>query len=256
MKQGDFTELAKSYINRPAYSLQIITAILKYMDYDKQTKFTVADVGAGTGKLTKVLLEMGLNVPFAVEPNDQMREEGINYTSGHPIKWLKGSGEVTNLENNSVNWLTMASSFHWTDPTKSLPEFSRVLKPGGYFTAIWNPRNIGSSKLHTEIEDIIYKISPNIQRVSSGSKSHTKNWDEILTSTGHFKDVILMEVDHTEIMSINRYMGAWRSVNDIRAQAGEEKFNLILKTIEDKIKHMKEITVPYKMRAWTSQKIG
>ena len=255
MKQGDFTELAKSYINRPAYSYQIINALLKYMEYDKNN-FTTADVGAGTGKLTKVLLEMGVNVSHAVEPNDQMREEGINYTKAFSTKWLKGSGEITSLDNNSVNWLTMASSFHWTDPAKSLPEFSRVLKPGGYFTAIWNPRNIASSKLHTEIEDIIYQIAPNIQRVSSGSKSHTKNWDEILISTGHFKDVIFMEVDHTEIMSIERYMGAWRSVNDIRAQAGEEKFSLILKTIEDKIKHLQEIAVPYKMRSWTAQNVG
>src|SRR4051812_28022659 len=109
MKQGDFTELAKNYINRPAYSLQIINAMLKYMDFNKKTD-SVADVGAGTGKLTKVLLDSGLNVPFAVEPNDQMREEGVIYTAGHNIKWVKGSGEITNLDSKSVNWLTMASS--------------------------------------------------------------------------------------------------------------------------------------------------
>ena len=255
MKQGDFTELAKNYINRPAYSVQIINAMLRYMNYEKEKNFSIADVGAGTGKLTKVLLDMGLYVQFAVEPNDEMRSEGIISTSNYNVRWLKGSGEETGLQSSCINWLTMASSFHWTDPAKSLPEFSRVLKPGGFFTAIWNPRNITSSKLHTEIEDIIYDAAPNIQRVSSGSKSHTKNWEEVLISSGHFKDVIFMEVEHFEIMSIERYMGAWRSVNDIRAQAGEEKFNLILRTIEEKIKDLGEITVPYKMRAWTAQKI-
>jgi ubiquinone/menaquinone biosynthesis C-methylase UbiE len=254
MKQGDFTELAKAYINRPAYSQQIILALLKYIDYDKIQNFKMADVGAGTGKMTKVLLEMGLNVT-AVEPNDEMRNEGILYTKDFNIQWLKGNGEETNLSANTFDWVSMASSFHWTDPSRSLPEFNRVLKKGGYFTAIWNPRNIESSPLHMEIEDIIYKKVPSLQRVSSGGKSHTKKWEEVLISTGHFADVIFMEVDHVEKMTIDRYMGAWRSVNDIRAQAGEKLFAEILIEIENKIKHLPLIEVPYKMRAWTARKV-
>ena len=47
----------------------------------------------------------------------------------------------------------MASSFHWTDPNLSLPEFYRILKSNTFLTIIWNPRNIKNSKLHVEIED-------------------------------------------------------------------------------------------------------
>ena len=163
MELGDFTELAKNYINRPAYSKHIIKAILGYAEYTQSSDYKIADIGAGTGKLTKVLLEMGLNVT-AVEPNKQMREEGINYTSNYNIEWLAGSGEETSLPESSFNLAVMASSFHWTDPRKSLPEFKRILKPGGYFTAIWNPRNIQSSELHTDIENSIYKIVPDIKK--------------------------------------------------------------------------------------------
>lgn len=254
MKQGDFTELAKNYINRPAYSQQIILAILKYLDFEKSQDFRIADIGAGTGKMTKVLLDMGLNVS-AVEPNNEMRNEGIIYTKNHNNIWLKGNGEETNLSGNTFNWVIMASSFHWTDPKRSLPEFSRILKKDGYFTAIWNPRNIESSPLHVEIEDIIYKKIPSLNRVSSGGKAHTKKWEEIIVSTGHFSDVIFMETDHVERMSIDRYMGAWRSVNDIRSQAGEKLFAEILTEIENKIKNLPVIEVPYKMRAWTAKKI-
>ena len=56
-------------------------------------------------------------------------------------------------------------------------------------------------------------------------------------------------------MSKDRYMGAWRSVNDIRAQAGEENFKLILKKIEKKLDGMDSIDVPYKMRSWTAKRI-
>lgn len=254
IKHGDFTELAKQYINRPAYSTTIIKAILNYMETYKKEQIKIADIGAGTGKLTKVLLQMGLDVT-AVEPNDKMRGEGIEYTKGYNVKWYKGSGEFTGLQDNSYNWVVMASSFHWTDPQKSLPEFSRILKNGGYFTAIWNPRNIEVSELHTKIENIIYSNVPNIKRVSSGAKNNTNKWEEILISTGHFDDVIFMETDYLENMTQERYMGAWKSVNDIRFQAGEEKFKVILDLIEKEIQDLDVIPVPYKMRAWTAKKI-
>lgn len=54
-----------------------------------------------------------------------------------------------------------------------------------------------------------------------------------------------------ENMTKERYMGAWYSVNDIRVQAGEERFGQILEMIEKKINHLDMITVPYKIRAWT-----
>jgi ubiquinone/menaquinone biosynthesis C-methylase UbiE len=251
MKQGDFTKLAKQYINRPAYSEVLLNSLLKIMDYAKnKNDFQIVEVGAGTGKLTKMLLEMGLNV-IAVEPNNAMREEGIIYTKEFDnIKWIKGSGEDTQVESNIADWVIMASSFHWTDPKKSLPEFSRVLKKDGYFTAIWNPRNIQISEFHTTVEDNIKAIVPELKRVSSGSQS-TKQWEYILVSTGDFKDCLFMETDHLENMSKDRYMGAWHSVNDIQVQAGEKRWKDIISMIESEIKDLEMIKVPYKIRAWT-----
>lgn len=92
-------------------------------DENKATKdLKVVEVGAGTGKLTRMLWDFGMQV-LAVEPNDNMREEGIKYTKETNIKWQKGSGEATGVESNFADWVIMASSFHWTDPKKSLPEF-------------------------------------------------------------------------------------------------------------------------------------
>ena len=61
------------------------------------------------------------------------------------------------------------------------------------------------------------------------------------------------EAPHTVVMSKVRYMGVWRSVNDIRVQAGEEQFAEILKRIEAIIAPYEEIVVPYRSRAWTVQ---
>ncbi|MBF7049138.1 class I SAM-dependent methyltransferase [Campylobacter volucris] len=254
MKQGDFSEVAKHYHNRPAYSSMLIEKLIKCVNDKNKPILNVVEVGAGTGKLTKMLADdFNLNIN-AIEPNDNMREEGIKFTQNSKnIIWHKGSGEETNMPSASADWVIMASSFHWTDPKKSLPEFARVLNGGGYFTAIWNPRHIIKGSVFYEIEEEIKNIIPELNRVSSGTQN-VKKWEEILVSTGDFKDCFFMECDYFELMDKQRYLGAWHSVNDIQAQAGKERWEEILKMIENKISSMDMIKIPYKIRAWTVKK--
>lgn len=88
----------------------------------------------------------------------------------------------------------------------------------------------------------------------SSGKQNTKKWEEILISTGDFVDCFFMECDYEEVMSKERYLGAWESVNDIQAQAGQERWKKILSMIESKVGHLNEIVIPYKIRAWTARK--
>ena len=99
MLHGDFSELAKQYVNRPAYNDNLLDFILKSVLPSEKSNIKIAEVGAGTGKLTRMLLDRNFNVS-AVEPNDSMRSEGIKYTDKYDIEWKKGTGEKTGLEPN------------------------------------------------------------------------------------------------------------------------------------------------------------
>lgn len=251
MKLGDFTNLAKDYIHRTGYSETVLRVIQSYMEVRNGSVKKVADVGAGTGKLTQDLEKLGL-CGYAVEPNEAMRAEGIKLFEGKDtFIWSEGSAEQTGLPDNSVDWVLMGSSFHWTDAPIALKEFHRILKPGGFFTAIWNPRNIESSSFHMDIENTIREMVPNLQRVSSGSRANMQDMETKLLSTEFFTDLFLVEGPHEAVMSKERYMGAWRSVNDIHAQAGDELFEKVLKMIEEKISGLDQVTVPYLSRAFT-----
>ena len=103
---------------------------------------------------------------------------------------------------------------------------------------------------------MIQEKVPGLKRVSSGLQN-VKDWSRVLVSTGHFCDAVFMECSHTETMSMERYLNIWNSVNDVRAQAGEELWQAIMKKIREKVSPYKDeiMEVSYKIRAWTVRRV-
>jgi len=97
----------------------------------------VADVGAGTGKLTRQLLERGLGV-IAVEPSPGMRTELHRAVLGVPV--LAGTAEQIPLADGTVDMVIVAQAWHWVDPERAVPEVARVLAPRGRLALLWNRR--------------------------------------------------------------------------------------------------------------------
>ena len=252
--QGDYSALAAQYVHRPGYSRALLKRVAQELGAFR-TGFAFADVGAGTGKLTEDLLAIGLS-GTAVEPNDAMRAEGLRHVPESPcLKWRAGSAEDTGLPDARADWVLMGSSFHWTEAARSLPEFHRILRPGGALSVLWNPRDLDRSPWHLALEADIAALVPGLQRRSSGGAKYTRNIEKVLVSTGHFADVRFDEDDMDVVMTRARYLGAWRSVNDIRAQAGEARWAEIIALIEDRVADLDEITVPYKTRMWTARRV-
>jgi ubiquinone/menaquinone biosynthesis C-methylase UbiE len=227
----------------------VLDALLVYTGLDPAASLIV-DVGAGTGKLTEGLIALGLS-GFAVEPNDAMRQVGRSCLGDSPFEWRRGRAEALDLPDCSVDWVLIGSAFHWTDAPKAITEFYRVLKPGGYFSALWNPRDLDRSTLNRHIDQRIREIVPELKRVSSGSREHMQGFEDLILSSGEFEDLIFMEAPHREMFDAERYLGVWRSVNDIQAQAGAGRFAAIMEMIAEEIAGLDQISIPYRTRAWT-----
>lgn len=255
MKHGDFTGLAADYSHyRSDYSPVVLRAILGIIE-KPVTKIDAVDVGAGTGIWTRMLLETGIRSVLAIEPNDDMREQGKADPKNGSIQWRKGSGEKTDLLSNSADLISMASSFHWVDFDKGIGEFERVLRPAGCFVSLWNPRFIEANTLLVEIESYLTTLKGSeIKRVSSGRSEFTETLTEKLEDSGLFAEVIYLESKHTINFTPERYLGAWRSVNDLRVQLGEEKFIEFLSWVEQRIANLSVIEATYLTRAWVAQK--
>jgi ubiquinone/menaquinone biosynthesis C-methylase UbiE len=254
IKHGDFTGLAGDYAKfRAGYAPQVATAILRYLGRDI-AGIDAIDVGAGTGIWTRILASCGLHSIIAVEPNDDMRGQGIESSRGTKIEWRKGAAEATGMPDQSADLVSMASSFHWANFEKACEEFHRILRPGGLFVALWNPRLIETNPLLVEIEEQITRLKPDVKRVSSGRSGITERLTEMLSAKPQFTDVLYLEGRHSVQQTPEQYLGAWRSVNDLRVQLGPELFNQFLDLTEKRIAGLTAIETTYLTRAWAARR--
>jgi SAM-dependent methyltransferase len=251
IKHGEFTGLASDYAQyRPSYSPSVVKASLSLVG-PPTCEMDAVDIGAGTGIWTRMLAAHGFRSVVAVEPSDDMRRHGVLSSKEHDITWRKGTAEATGLPACSFDLVTMASSFHWTDFDRACAEFQRLLRPGGRFVAVWNPRLIELNPLLVEIEAEITRLNPQIRRVSSGRSGLCERLTDMLWAKPGFDDVVYLEARHISTQTPGQYLGAWRSVNDVRVQLGPELFATFLQFVERKTSDLSAIETTYLTRAWS-----
>lgn len=161
-----FSGKAEDYSRaRPGYANEFIEYLYNKIGFNENS--VIADIGSGTGKFSRYLLDMGSRI-FCVEPNEDMRktadrELGIysNFIS------VNGEADNTALENSSVDFITVAQAFHWFDIEKFRLECRRILKPGGKVILVWNCRDI-NHMVNTASNDINKKYCPKFKGFSGG----------------------------------------------------------------------------------------
>lgn len=253
-RPGDFTTLAGNYSRyRPDYSESVLTALLAMVG-KPVGDIDIADVGAGTGIWTRMMQRRGVRSLIAVEPNAEMRREGEVASRGLPIEWRAGSAERSTLDDSSCDMLSMASSFHWADFNIALGEFHRVLRPGGRFVALWNPRLVEANPMLAAIEAHLSTLQADIKRVSSGRSGLTETLEDRLWESALFDDIVYLEGRHVIHMSRERYLGAWRSVNDLLVQLGTETFETFMSFVTDMVRDAETIEATYLTRAWSARR--
>jgi SAM-dependent methyltransferase len=121
---------------RPSYPPDTVAWLADRLDL--RAGRTVLDLGAGTGKLTRLLLETGARV-LALEPGEEMRAQlTARVPAAEPVA---AGAEAIPLPDVSVDAATAAAAFHWFRLDEALPEIHRVLRPGGGLGLVWNERD-------------------------------------------------------------------------------------------------------------------
>lgn len=163
-----FDGIANYYLTaRPAYAPEFIKYL--FTEQGMSDKSIIADIGSGTGKFARQLLENRCFV-FCVEPNNDMRNAALIELDGYEkCTVLNGTADNTTLENNSVDYITVAQAFHWFDVGGFQKECKRILKPDGKAILVWNIRDMATS-VNKESYKIYKEYCPSFKGFGGGIK--------------------------------------------------------------------------------------
>lgn len=167
-----FDGYASDYtVGRPGYAPELLECM--YGKYGMSRKSVIADIGSGTGKFAKYLIERGSEV-YCVEPNDDMRRTAENelgtFDNFHSVS---GDAENTHLDDESVDFITTAQAFHWFDVERFRKECGRILRTDGNVFLIWNMRD-ETSGLNHEMFNIYTKYCHDFRGFNGGIKKDDK----------------------------------------------------------------------------------
>lgn len=146
---------------RPKYSKEVFSAICNYSHIDKSK--ILVEVGCGTGQATEFFLECGSRV-IAIE-------SGKNFAKFVADKFAKYANfkvynldfENFTLQNNSIDLIYAATSFHWVNEEVGFRKVFNMLKRGGTIALFWNTPFVNriDDPLHQDIQKIYKKYRPN-----------------------------------------------------------------------------------------------
>ncbi len=117
---------------------------------------TVVDLGAGTGKFTRLLALTGAEV-IAVEPVAEMRERLAELLPGVAV--TAGTAEDTGLADGCADAVVAAQSWHWFSAGRALAEVERLLRPGGALGLVWNTYDTTVPWVR-DFQDIYFRCAP------------------------------------------------------------------------------------------------
>jgi SAM-dependent methyltransferase len=98
----------------------------------------VLELGAGTGKLTATLVELGHRVT-ATDPSEPMLRRLRKHLPS--TRLVQSRAEQIPVHAGAIDVVVAAQSFHWFDVERVLPEVARILVPGGTLALVWNDRD-------------------------------------------------------------------------------------------------------------------
>ena len=200
----------------------------------------VADIGAGTGKMSELLARAGAVVD-AVEPSDAMRAQASSIPG---VTWHGGVAEDTGLPDGAFDIVVFAQSWHWVDSELAGREAARILAPGGTLGIVWNQMDVSIPWVHR------------LTRIMRSGDVHRP--DRPPTPGGGFAPMRLTQVTWEDVMTPEQILtlGTTRSSFIRASQAGRDHMQANLRWYL--YEHLgyapgENVAIPYTTLVWLGE---
>jgi SAM-dependent methyltransferase len=122
--------------SRPEYPEWVYTTLAAECGLCRNAQ--VFEIGAGTGKATRRLLELGADPLIAIEPDQRLAEFLRATIAGEALKVVVAPFDDVSLDKGVFDLGVSATAFHWLDENSALEKIAGLLRPGGWWAAVWN----------------------------------------------------------------------------------------------------------------------
>jgi SAM-dependent methyltransferase len=211
---------------------------------------TVADVAAGTGKLTRLLAVSGAQM-IAVEPVAGMYE--VLHRASRDVPIVAATAEALGVRDGSFDAITVSQAFHWFDARRALQEFHRVLRPGGRVGLMWNARerNVGWVDRLWSVVDRVEKHAP--------WRDHEQWHESAFIDTPFFGRLHEATFRHEQTLTIDGVIDRFRSVSHVaslppgrRDETLREIRNLL--ATDPATAGREEVAIPYRVDCYWAER--
>jgi SAM-dependent methyltransferase len=207
-------------VARPGYPDEAVAILRDEVGVASGTR--VLDLAAGTGKLTRRLVELGADV-LAVEPVAAMRAQLEAAVPG--VEVVDGAAEAIPIPDRSVDVVAVAQAFHWFDAPAALREIARVLRPGGRLALLWNERDEATPWV-AEMSRLIRWHERTVSRYQHVS------WAAIVAASGAFTDLEERTVTWDQPLTRDLLAERVRSISYIAAMPRPERERLAADVVD------------------------
>lgn len=233
-----FDDLAEDYdLGRPDWPCDVLAGV---------SGEPVLDLAAGTGKLTRVLINHFDHV-VAVEPLAGMRR--VLERNVPEAQVLAGTAERIPLSDRSVAAVFVAEAFHWFDAQAASGEIERVLSSGGGLVICFNEWRSGFQPgLPPEAAELLEEITEGLPK-PGGPKIESAEWRRGLNA---FEPLEEFAFDHDWTTNAEGVAAYYLSVSSMGSLPADRRA-LLRRQLVEMIPHLRH-TLPLTARVYRSRR--
>ncbi len=169
------------------------------------------EVGAGTGKWTRLLITLGATLTI-VEPDDDMR--AVLVRRSPEVRALRGTAEALPLDGELFDAVLVSSAWHWFEQPAASDEMARVLRDDGRLFVLWNGFSNGIPWLD--------EITALRERPDDEHK-RPRGWGADFGPEGDFVIESEVEVDWAWTRSVDELVSAFGTYSGVIIRGDEER---------------------------------